>query len=146
MVKINDNNDLVNYLITTLPVLSDFIQEIVKCLPDDLDGMDIDKLDEVLPIVRQMSQFTRENIYDVRDIIRVESEKNSPEIKEDTVDINRISELYIEAISNILESIERLYSYLLQKEGSSEDDIFIFIDKLFDGSVGILKLVDEITQ
>lgn len=145
LAQIRDNRKLLNFLLETLPTLSDFVQDIVNNLPNDLDKMDINKINEIRPLVREMIKFTHENINVVSgflDEIDEETQISQEQIKE----LKKVHKMYQQAISDILRGVESLYLYLLEEEGATEKNIYVFIEKLFDGSVGILKLVDEITS
>lgn len=136
MENIDRKEELMQFLLDSLPNLSNYINGIVTSMPRDIEEMSIEHINKIKPQVKEMLSYTKENIYKIQSLqdLRIDEQ------------INEIYKLYVTAISSILDGIENLYSYLLGNEGTDEENLVIFIEKLYEGSVGIIKLVDILTD
>ncbi len=136
MDKLNEKEELIIYLSDSLPILSDYINQIVISMPKELEDLESEHINLIKPKVKKMVDFTQENLQQMRPI---------DSMYEDN-EMNEIFKLYFRAISDILNGVEKLYSFLLNEEGSDIENIVIFIEKLYEGSKGIMELVDRVTE
>jgi uncharacterized protein YrzB (UPF0473 family) len=136
MDKLNEKEELIVFLSDSLPILSDHINQIVISMPKDLEDVGSEHLNSIKPKVKKMVSFTQKNLQQMSPI---------DSMYEDN-EMNEIFKLYFRAISDILNGVEKLYSFLLNEEGSDMENIVIFIEKLYEGSKGIMELVDRVTE
>lgn len=136
MDKLNKKEDLIVFLSNSLPVLSDHINQIVISMPKNLEDLESEHINLIKPKVKKMVRFTRENLQQMNPVDNMLEDSQ----------INEVFKMYFQAITDILDGVEKLYSFLLNDEGSDVENIVIFIEKLYDGSKGIMELVDRITE
>jgi len=135
MGKINDKQELINFLLDYLPDLSNYINQIVYTIPKNIEDVNLEHIQTIKPHVQNLLNFIKEN---------TNKAKPSTTMNADD-ELRNIYDLYIKAISDVLEGVESLYIFLNHEEGEAEENIEFFIEKLFEGSIGIAKLVEKIT-
>lgn len=135
MGKINDKQELINFLLDYLPDLSNYINQIVYTIPKNIEDVNLEHIQTIKPHVHNLLNFIKEN---------TNKAKPSTTMNADD-ELRNIYDLYIKAISDVLEGVESLYIFLNHEEGEAEENIEFFIEKLFEGSIGIAKLVEKIT-
>src|SRR5699024_1529687 len=134
MGKINDKQELINFLLDYLPDLSNYINQIVYTIPKNIEDVNLEHIQTIKPHVQNLLNFIKEN---------TNKAKPSTTMNADD-ELRNIYDLYIKAISDVLEGVESLYIFLNHEEGEAEENIEFFIEKLFEGSIGIAKLVEKI--
>ncbi|KNE22495.1 hypothetical protein [Virgibacillus pantothenticus] len=152
MVEINKKQEVINYLIDTLPELSNYVNQIVSLLPKSTEDIEESHILKINPILKEMVTFTKGNLVEMRKMAQARIQDLTNNESEDESDIENknieeekyIFDLYFDSISNIIDGVESLYSYIIEEP--SEENLSIFIEKIFKGSMGIAELVEIITQ
>lgn len=139
----NNKQELINFLLDSLPNLSNYINQIVTTMPRNIEDMDPDHIKTIRPKVRKLLSFIKKNVHKVKPSINLHKDD---ELSNKDDELSNIYNLYFEAISDILDGVEKLYTFLLDEEEATEENIEVFIEKLFKGSIGITKLVEKITE